>query len=69
MDIAALSTALAQSKNMNDVGTLMLAKTMDSTEQIAAGEVAMINSMPSPSAHALETSVNPSVGSNIDVYA
>lgn len=67
MDIASLSMGLAQSNTLNDVGTLMLAKSLDNANTLAAGEVAMIDAMPSQ--HALETSVNPSVGLNIDVYA
>lgn len=64
MDIAALSTSMSRQKNMSDLGIAILGKTLDSAKQIAAGEVAMLDEMPRA---ALETSVNPAVGSNIDV--
>lgn len=67
MDVGLLSMTLSQSKTLGQAGTLILAKTIDSADQMAAGEIAMINS--APASHALETAVNPAVGSNIDVYA
>lgn len=68
MDIASLSMSMSQSKTMGEVSTLMLAKSLDSANSLAAGEINMINSAPSPSAAAMENSVNPAVGSNVDVY-
>ena len=68
MDIASLSMSMSQSKTMGEVATLMLAKSLDSANSLAAGEINIINSAPSPSAAAMENSVNPAVGSNVDVY-
>ena len=68
MDIASLSMSMSQSKTMGEVSTLMLAKSLDSANSLAAGEINIINSAPSPSAAAMENSVNPAVGSNVDVY-
>lgn len=66
LDIASLSMNMSQSKTLNQVGTLMLAKTLDTTSSMAASEVQMLSSM--PTAQAMENSVNPAIGSNIDVY-
>lgn len=67
MDIASLSMGLSQNKLLSQVGTAVLSKTLDNSQDMAASEVAMIDSI--PTAHDLETSVNPAVGSQIDVYA
>lgn len=64
MDIAALSTSMSRSKSLSELGTLILDKTLDTAKEMAAGEVAMMDAMPRA---ALETSVNPAIGSNIDV--
>lgn len=64
MDIASLSTSMSQSKVLNQIGIKVLGNTLDTANQMAAGEIGMINNAPSPS---LETSVNPAVGSNFDV--
>ena len=37
LDIAGLSTALAQTKTQNDVGVLMLSKSLDLTETLGEG--------------------------------
>lgn len=58
--IQTLSVLSAQNKVMDQVGTTMLAKTMDVAEQ---GGQALIQMMRS----SMELSVNPSVGGNIDV--
>ena len=55
-DIASMSTVMAQSRVMNDVGTALLAESLDNFE--ANGE-AMTKMM--------ELSVNPSVGANFDM--
>ena len=52
---------LAQSRTLNEVGTAMLAKSLDNLESTGAQ---MVNMM-TPS---MELSVNPAVGANIDVY-
>ena len=61
MDIPSLSMGLAQSRTLNEVGTAMLAKSLDNLESTGAQ---MVNMM-TPS---MELSVNPAVGANIDVY-
>ncbi len=62
MDIAGVSMALSQIKTQSDVGTAVLAKTMDANEIAGAGVVKMIDSA------AMERSVNPAVGSNVDLF-
>lgn len=56
MDIAAYSTANAQTSLMQAVGTTVLKKTMDMVE----AEGAQLAQM-------MELSVNPNVGANIDI--
>lgn len=60
LDIAGLSTALAQVKTQNDVGVLMLSKSLDMTETLGEGMVELLD------ASAMENSVTPHLGSNID---
>lgn len=61
MDIAAVSMALANIDVMSKVGTAVLDKTMETNEALGAGMVEMID------AAAMELSVNPNVGSNLDL--
>lgn len=61
MDIAALSMAMAQNKIMESFGVKMLSKTLDTQEQIGNEVVQMIDSA------AMERSINPAVGGNIDI--
>lgn len=61
MDIPALSMSIAQSNLLTDVGTAVLAKTMDQAEAVSASLTDMIDSA------AMELSVNPAVGGNIDI--
>lgn len=61
MDIGAISMQLAQQKNLSDVGTAMLSKSLDLQQTEAAGVVNMI------SAAAMENSVNPHIGGNFDM--
>ena len=60
MDIPALSMAMSQMNISNDVGTAMLSKSLDTSEQMGAQLVKMIDRS------AMERSVNPAVGGNID---
>ena len=60
MDIPALSMAMSQNKIMNDFGVAMLSKSLDTMQENGAALVASLESIP-------ETSVNPNVGSNIDI--
>lgn len=61
MDIPGLSMALSQAKVQNDFSVAMLAKTMDLGEVLGAGMVEMID------AAAMERSVTPYIGGNIDL--
>ncbi len=61
MDIAGLSTALANASIQSQVGTAVLSKALDTQESLGAGMVQMID------AAAMERSVNPSVGANLDI--
>lgn len=61
MDIAGVATSLNQAQLMNDMGVAMLSKSLDTADNLGAGLVNMID------AAAMELSVNPSVGSNIDI--
>lgn len=60
MDIAALSTALAQSDVMNSVSIVILDKTLEMSQDLGTGLVNMLD-------NSMELSVNPHIGSNIDV--
>lgn len=61
MDIAGLSMALAQTKVQSDFSMVMLSKAMDTGEVLGEGMVKMLD------AAAMERSVNPAVGGNIDL--
>lgn len=61
MDIAGLSTALATMDIQAKVGTAMLDNALELGEVLSEGMVDMID------ASAMELSVNPDVGANIDV--
>ncbi len=61
MDIAGVSMALANVSTQSKVGTAVLSKAMETNEELGAGLVQMIDSA------AMERSVNPDVGANIDM--
>ncbi len=61
MDIAGVSTALSNVSLQSKVGTAVLAKALDTEEELGHGLVDMIDSA------AMERSVNPNVGSNFDM--
>lgn len=61
MDIAGLSMSLASINTQSQVGTAVLDNAMESNESLGAGLVQMID------AAAMEQSVNPNVGSNLDI--
>lgn len=61
MDIAGLSMGMAQSRLMGDVGIAVLAKSIDTAQSTGAMLTDLIDSA------ALERSVNPDVGGNIDI--
>lgn len=61
MDVAGISMALAQTKVQGDLGVIMLSKAMDVGEVLGEGMVEMLD------AAAMEHSVTPHIGGNIDV--
>ncbi len=61
MDVASLSLAMADMSIRSDVGVKMLSKAMDTNEALGAGLVNMLD------AAAMEQSVNPNVGSLMDI--
>jgi hypothetical protein len=61
MDIASLSMNLAQSNLMSNVGTAILAKSIDQAQVNGNTLDELIDSA------ALERSVNPDIGGNIDI--
>ena len=61
MDIPSLSMSMAQTNLLPDVGTAMLAKSMEQADIITASMTEMLD------ASAMELSVNPNVGANIDI--
>ncbi|MDE5892907.1 MAG: YjfB family protein [Acetatifactor sp.] len=61
MDIAGLSMSMATLDVQSQVGIKMLSKAIDLGEDMGAGMVQMID------AAAMERSVNPAVGGNIDI--
>ena len=61
MDIASVSMALANVELGNKVGTAMLDKAMETSEDLTTGLIEMMD------AAAMERSVNPAVGSNFDM--
>lgn len=61
MDIAGVSMALANVELQTKVGTAVLDQAMDMNESLGTGLVNMID------AAAMELSVNPGVGANLDL--
>lgn len=61
MDIAGLSTDMRTYALQEKVGIAVLSKAMDTNEVLGAGLVEMID------AAAMEQSVNPHIGSNMDI--
>ncbi|MBO6215229.1 MAG: YjfB family protein [Lachnospiraceae bacterium] len=63
MDITSLSTSMSQYQLGNELGARLFGMTLDDVKAQAATQVAALDSMPGP---ALERSVNPAVGGNVD---
>ena len=61
MDIAGLSMNLAQTNLLSDVGTAVLSKSLDQAKYLGNAMTEMLD------AAAMERSVNPNIGANIDV--
>ena len=61
MDIAGLSMNLAQTQLLNSVGTAVLSQSLNQAKDLSANMVEMLD------AAAMERSVNPDIGANIDI--
>lgn len=61
MDVAGLSMSLSTVNTQSQVGIAVLGKAMDTNEALGEGLVQMID------AAAMERSVNPDIGANIDI--
>ena len=61
MDIAALSMGISQADVINNVETAVLAKSLDTMKETGAGLIDMMDRS------AMERSVNPDIGANIDI--
>ena len=61
MDIAALSMNLAQTNLLSDVGTAVLSKSLEQAQSTGSSIAEMLD------ASAMEHSVYPELGSNIDI--
>lgn len=61
MDITTLSMGLAQSQLMTNVGTALLSKSLEQASQTGANLTELLDSA------SLEHSVNPDLGTNIDI--
>lgn len=61
MDIAGLSTNLAQTQLLNSVGTAVLSQSLEQAKDLSANMVEMLD------AAAMERSVNLDIGANIDI--
>lgn len=61
MDIAALSMAMSQNNIMESVGVAMLSKSLDTQEMVGSEVLQLLDGA------ALERSINPSIGGNIDL--
>lgn len=61
MNIPELSTAMAMTNVQQQFSVEMLSKTMDTVEDMSAGMIDMIQKS------SMEQSVNPHIGSNIDI--
>lgn len=61
MDIAGVSMALANISTQSQVSTAVLSRAMDTNKELGEGLVQMMD------AAAMEQSVNPGVGANIDM--
>lgn len=61
MDIAGVSIALSDYSTKSQVGMAVLSKAIDNTKELGEGLVKILD------AAAMEQSVNPGVGANIDI--
>lgn len=61
MDIAGMSMGISNARATTEIGTAMLAKSLDMMETVGAGVINLIERS------AMENSVNPGIGGNIDI--
>ena len=61
MDIAGLSTALSMSSMQSQISVAVLSHELDTSRELGAGLIEMIDSA------AMERSVHPELGGNVDV--
>ena len=61
MDIAGLSMNLAQTQLLSNVGTAVLSQSLEHAKDLTANMVEMLDTA------AIERSVNPDIGGNIDI--
>ena len=61
MDIAGLSMNLAQTQLLSNVGTAVLSQSLEQAKDLSANMIEMLD------ASAMERSVNPDIGANIDI--
>ena len=61
MDIAGLSMSMASNNLQTKIGTAVLSKAMDTNEALGQGIIQMMDSV------AMERSVTPELGTNIDL--
>lgn len=61
MDIAGLSMSMASNNLQTKIGTAVLSKAMDTNEALGQGIIQMMDSA------AMERSVTPEIGTNIDL--
>ena len=61
MDIAGLSMNLAQTQLLNSVGTAVLSQSLEQAKDLSANMTEMLD------AAAMERSINPDIGANIDI--
>lgn len=61
MNIPEVSTALSNIGTMGDISTAVLSKALDNSEETGASLINMMD-------RSMELSVNPNIGSNIDLY-
>ena len=64
MDITSLSMPMMQSQALTQVGTAVMDMALDDAKNLASNQAQMLNTAPAP---ALERSVNPHIGGNIDL--
>lgn len=70
MDIASISMGLARSNLLTDVSNAMLSKTLDMSQSMGTAMTEMLDAASvnvDASRHAMELSVNPDLGANIDI--